>query len=666
MTIAVTSDTLINRYYRDFRSSFYAADSGVNIVRQYMLSQLTSNANLAGATFATTGTPPLSSTDATSTLSNTLTAYGSTSSILGGQGANSWASKFYVVSSQSGTLGTTLGAPTCLPPTYTGTATNTGPYSCTNLPTCTGTCTGFAVTDFNYTFPYTITAIGQSLASEEQVVEDAGNLLLDVHVHAGGSSAQSFAGWGMFIDQYPECTGNDLVAGTITGPVFTNGAWNFGTGGSYTFTRKVGSVAATFGYDLSSGCQELAAASARSGSSSISPNFQAGYSLGANAVPLPTNTFSQKEAVVDGNGTLWGTSETTAQQNAAMNTALKIPAPGGAAYPSGGTTTPNVYLPYTSTTTGGVTTNTMTGGGIYVEGNADSVQMSTATVTVSGASHSEQIFTITQGSTVTTVTEDLTGLTTSVSQAVTTTTGSGTHQHTTTTTTTQNIVGIPENSATSTASPATMLYVDGNIGTSTTTGLSGPAQGVAAIQNGAAVTVTANGSINVTGDILYKEEPVTMTQSGSTPIDTLVPANNFGQVLGLFTATGNVNLYNQQSNNNLEIDASIATISSGGSGGIVNNGNAIGTLTIVGGRIQNTIQSINSTTRNVLFDQRFAQGGFAPPWFPSTTISLTGSDSVTGTTATFTRTQWLAGLLKLSASTPKSQDHSFEIIQLNT
>jgi hypothetical protein len=154
--------------------------------------------------------------------------------------------------------------------------------------------------------------------------------------------------------------------------------------------------------------------------------------------------------------------------------------------------------------------------------------------------------------------------------------------------------------------------------------------------------VTANGNINVTGDILYKEEPVTMTQSGSTPIDTLVSANNYGQVLGLFTATGNVNLYNQQSNGNLEIDASIATISSGGSGGIVNNGNAIGTLTIVGGRIQNTIQSINSTTRNVLFDQRFAQGGFAPPWFPSTTVSLTGSDSVTSTTASYTRSQWLA------------------------
>ncbi len=40
MTIAVTSDTLITRYYRNFRSSFYAADSGANIARTYMLNQL--------------------------------------------------------------------------------------------------------------------------------------------------------------------------------------------------------------------------------------------------------------------------------------------------------------------------------------------------------------------------------------------------------------------------------------------------------------------------------------------------------------------------------------------------------------------------------------------------------------------------------------------------
>ena len=47
MFIAAQSDTLITGFYRTFRSSYYAADSGANIARQYMLNQLTSNATVA-------------------------------------------------------------------------------------------------------------------------------------------------------------------------------------------------------------------------------------------------------------------------------------------------------------------------------------------------------------------------------------------------------------------------------------------------------------------------------------------------------------------------------------------------------------------------------------------------------------------------------------------
>jgi hypothetical protein len=187
--------------------------------------------------------------------------------------------------------------------------------------------------------------------------------------------------------------------------------------------------------------------------------------------------------------------------------------------------------------------------------------------------------------------------------------------------------------------PATMLYVNGNI-----TALKGPAQGQAAIQDGAAITITAASNITVTGDILYKTEPVTLTQNQSpccpnTPADTLISGNNKGQVLGIFTATGNIQMANAQSNGNLEIDASLAMISQGGSGGLVNTGSAINTLTIVGGRIQNDIMNINTTTRNVFFDRRFAQGGFAPPWFPSTTITSGSTDTDTFT-ITVQRLRW--------------------------
>jgi len=200
------------------------------------------------------------------------------------------------------------------------------------------------------------------------------------------------------------------------------------------------------------------------------------------------------------------------------------------------------------------------------------------------------------------------------------------------------ITGVPQqfDSGGNALGDATMLYVNGNI-----TALSGPAQGVPAVQDGTALTVTAANNVTITGDILYRTRPVTLTQNEipGTPADTLIPGANNGQALGIFTATGDIQMNNKQSNGNLEIDASLATISQNGSGGLTNTGNAINTLTIVGGRIQNNIKNINTTTRNVFFDRRFGQNGFAPPWFPSTTITVSGTQSAT-LTSTFQRVTW--------------------------
>jgi hypothetical protein len=264
---------------------------------------------------------------------------------------------------------------------------------------------------------------------------------------------------------------------------------------------------------------------------------------------------------------------------------------------------------------------TFTGGGIYVEGNA-SVVLSTGTA---GNGSKQQVYTISQGSpaVVTTVTVDPGNNQTIVKSGPTT----------------QTITGVPEqiDPVTNAASPATMLYVDGNINS-----LSGPGQGQPAIQDGSAVTVTAASNVAITGDILYKSEPVTLTQNQipGQPADSLIPGNDTKQALGIFTATGDIQLNNRQTNGNLEIDASLATISNGGTGGLTNVGAAINTLTIVGGRIQNQIKNINATTRNVFFDRRFSQNGFAPPWFPSTTVTL-GALTQAHATTTVQRVQWL-------------------------
>jgi len=272
-----------------------------------------------------------------------------------------------------------------------------------------------------------------------------------------------------------------------------------------------------------------------------------------------------------------------------------------------------VFLPYS--VTAGVAT--FTGGGIMVEGDA--------AVTISTSGTSGQIYTIKQGTTTTTI---------NINNASNTTTFSDTSGNSVT------INGVPQQRdpvSNSVIGPATLLYVDGNI-----TALSGTGQGVAAIQDGTALTITAAGNVAITGDILYKTEPVTLTQNQipGTPADTLIPGNDKGQTLGIFTASGDIQLNNLQSNGNLEIDASIATISSGGSGGLINTGNSINKLTIVGGRIQNQMKDIGSTTRNVYFDRRYANG-IAPPWFPATTISNAGMVSGTTATSSFQRLQWV-------------------------
>lgn len=586
MVISVRSDLLVNGYYRNTRGAFYAADSGINVTRQAMINGVVGSLPATGAA----GVSPLA-VDAAGvvTISPTVlaavqTSYSGNTALTGsgkGNASNSWPEAFQLTQS-----------------TLTGTCVGDDGSNCSLA--------SAARKAYNYTFNYSLTTVGSSGSqfgsSQKTTLTENGSFKFSATFIPATASA-SFAGWGMFIDQFPVCSGT-LVQGTITGPVFTNGAWTFGTGSTgYTFTDPIGSVSPTFGYQLSP-CQQSAAPT----DGTIAPKFLAGYSLGAPKVPLPTDSFNQKRAVLDGIGK-GGANPTAAEMAAALKTA------GGTAY-SG---TAGVYLPYS--TSGGVTT--FNGGGIYVEGDA-SVTLSPA------AAVGAETYTITQGSTTTTITTDPTvapnGQTTVVVGGKTTV-----------------IPGVPmQNDPLLPRKPQTMLYVNGNI-----TALNGPhdSKGAStgpAVNDGTALTVTAANNVTITGDIKYKTEPVTMsaTQIAGLGNDALIPGNDKGQALGIFTANGNVQLANGQASGNLQIDASIATISAGGSGGIVNTGAAITNLNIVGGRIQDTIQNINASTRNVFFDRRFA-GSFAPPWFPSTTLTLAGATTPTPSTPTVLRTQWV-------------------------
>jgi hypothetical protein len=192
--------------------------------------------------------------------------------------------------------------------------------------------------------------------------------------------------------------------------------------------------------------------------------------------------------------------------------------------------------------------------------------------------------------------------------------------------------------STSTPQASAMVYVNG------TMTFHGPGEGLGAVQDNAMITLTANGDAIATGDVLYKTEPV------SIPTDVLIPAaQNMNQVLGIFTATGNFITQDTQADQNIEVDGSIATISqndssnncASGKGGQLSNGH-VNTFNNVGGMIQSCIYAADVNTENTWFDRRFtARPTFAPPWFPSTTIT-TGGALPTNVTSQFQRIQWLS------------------------
>ncbi len=589
MVLAVSSESLINDFYGRYRGSFYAADSGVTVARQKMISSLSAAVPTG---FSPNAAPIANPTTAGSTAGTAVTgAFGTYTNV---NSTNSWQERFEVTNASVPPAGL---AASC---TVSG-----GPAGATCATPCPTSCASSPVTSYNYSFPYSMTVVGQSQGSEVATLIDNGTIFITANTGLAPTN-QSFAAWGMFIGTYALCSG-DLVPGTITGPVFTNGSWNFSNSAPYTFTDTVGQSGATAGWDGSSGsCQSSATPT-----NGINPTFVGGFNVSQPAVALPANSFNQEQAVLDGIG-----NTTTAPVPATMAPILKNAA--GVAYPSSAAPASGVYLPYSVNATTGA--KTFTGGGIYVQGNAQ------VTLAPTTGSTTSQTYTIVNAGVTTTITIDPAAG--SAGTTTINTSGVGT----------QTINGVPQqfNSADQLMGDATMLFVNGAI-----TGISGPGQGQAAIQNGTALTVVASGSnnITITGDILYKAEPVTTSGTVAT-IDQLIPANNTGQVLGIYTSSGNIQLQNSQANGNLEIDASLAMISSTGSGGLVNTGNAINTLTIVGGRIQNTIQDINTTTRNVMFDRRFLTGNFAPPWFPSTTLTA-GAGTGTSVTSTWKGIQWL-------------------------
>ncbi len=619
MVIATTSDTLIDGYYRNARGSFYAADSGVNSARQALLNQVANNALPAGYTPAN-GSPNMTSpATLLASVESTSSGFGSAQSILGSSSSasgGSWPGSF-----QLDTTKTTFG--------YAA-------VPCSPAPQCNNGSTVAINTaqSYQYFYSYHLVADGQSRSGEVNVVEEYGTITYTINMNPSTTTTQSFAAYGTLFDQYAICS-SPFVPGTMSGQMFSNQSWNFGdstelgTTTKYVFTGNVGAVNSNVGYMFGGshgGCTESANTSATNNGVTINPTFSGGLSLGQNAIPMPTNSYNQEYAVLDGLGDCPpAPASCTAPTQASMAAALKTAH--GTVYPATGSPpSTGVFMPYT--VSGSTKTLNSNAGGIFVQGSASQLVLSTATVTVSGSPHTEQIIQVTQGTggsaVTTTITLDLTGGTT----RMTDTSGNDTGI----------MSGLPTNLNNSPATEACMVYVSGNISSntssSTPTGLSGPSSGPA-IANGSAVTVVSTGEIDVTGSLTYATEPVTLNTA-----DTLVspsPTN----VLGIYTSGGNLDIKPPSSVTNFEIDASMAEISAGSSYGMEVAWNNITNLNIVGGRVQNeALSGASLTTRNIYFDKRFSSG-FAPPWFPTTTITTTTSNTAVPAAPVANRTSWV-------------------------
>ena len=352
MVLTLCSDMMINGYYRNYRGSFYAADSGMNVAREQLLNQVLAN---VPANFAT---PPIPAGTAATALNYVTTNYGSFNSINTGQGVGAWSGSFEIANTASctNTFGLAPGSPT-----VTSLDSNGAPNS------------------YQYLYNYTLCSTGRASGTERATLAESGSVIVNVNGNAAASTV-SFASFGAFVDNYPPCLG-PLGPGTMTGPMFTNGAWGFMPGGGYIFTDPVGQhLADASFFDSWWNCHQSPTSSYSANGQTIAPDFQGGFNLGQPLVPLPPNDFIQKEAVLDGTGLSCVGAATACPTAAQMNATLKNIS--GSPYPLAGAAS-GVYLAYS--TINGVPS--LTGGGVYIEGNAGLV------LTPSGAT--AQVYTIT-------------------------------------------------------------------------------------------------------------------------------------------------------------------------------------------------------------------------------------------------------------------------------
>jgi len=191
MMVSVNSDMLINGYYGNYRSSFYAADSGLNVARQALINNFSTSVNQTPCTGWGTGASagctadPLSGTNASTVISAVKTSYGSFGAV---NASGSWPGSFSIVDVTNCT--NSLAAATGSPTTHVNT-------------------TSGLIDTYTYRFNYTLCATGRAQSLQQVLVKESGSLVMTVQAQTTTTptSTVSFAAFGAFINNYPPCLG---------------------------------------------------------------------------------------------------------------------------------------------------------------------------------------------------------------------------------------------------------------------------------------------------------------------------------------------------------------------------------------------------------------------------------------------------------------------------
>jgi hypothetical protein len=482
---------------------------------------------------------------------------------------------------------------------------------------------------------YSIDVTGRTEAGGRARVTESGLMSMNITLSNSGVPGTgrdfSFSGFGAFFDNGDSISNSALSAGTFTGPVHTNTHLAFFSNRNVVFRNVVSQVDSYIRYDSTDFGQ---------GRRNIPGGDIKGIDISGEGykqtdqVPLPDNNFSQEYAVINGTGIIDKRADGSPVDPPAVmpvdnkGNPLPIFNTLGRVTPealsanlrnesrnkpsvSGGTIGNGVYVPSGDG-------STITGAGIYVQGDATDVQLI--------ASGTDQIYVISQkqGNSTTTTT-----ITVSPSKNQTTIqTGSRAATYS----------GIPtDRSNPDSPRQGVSLFVNGSIN-SLRGGVSGSNRRPA-LAPGTRLTISAQRHITITGDIKYAD-PV--LNSDGTPVSNISAVEN---VLGIYTNDGNVNLapnanFVSGTGLSLEINAAIVAFNRNGindsgriEGSIVyTGGNSPGSADrwkLVGSRVQSKINNIGYSNRDIFFDVRFSGGKFAPPFFPGTKYDL-GKESVAG------------------------------------